>query len=40
MTADETRNIQFLRSNHKDFEIVGKPALVLIHMQNCLVVVA
>jgi nicotinamidase-related amidase len=34
---ERTRNTKFLRQNHMDFEIVGKPALVLIHLQNNLV---
>ncbi|HWI72260.1 MAG TPA: isochorismatase family protein [Baekduia sp.] len=28
-----TRSTKFLRPNHGDFELVGKPALVLMHMQ-------
>lgn len=31
--SDKTRSTKFLRPNHMDFEIVGKPALVLNHMQ-------
>ena len=31
--ADETRSTKYLRPNHMNFEIVGKPALVLNHMQ-------
>lgn len=32
-TIDETRSTKYLRPNHMNFEIVGKPALVLNHMQ-------
>lgn len=31
--ADQTRSSQFLRKDHRNFDIVGKPALVLNHMQ-------
>lgn len=31
--SDKTRSNKFLRPNHKDFKIAGKPALVLNHMQ-------
>lgn len=34
MASDiSTRSTKFLREDHADFEIVGKPALVLLHMQ-------
>ena len=36
-STDATRNLQFLRADHAKFDIIGKPALVLIHLQNNLV---